>query len=70
VLRGLMTSEGWFEKAITADPIALGAYSRKLHFLASKWRGNAKMQAEFALHCYENAPEALYRSSPPHACFM
>lgn len=48
--------EAWFQRAIEADPIAFRAYSRKLIFLAPKWRGTMEKYAEFAEYCYRNSP--------------
>jgi tetratricopeptide (TPR) repeat protein len=49
--------EGWFEKAVKADPISFDAYSRKLLYLAPKWHGTPERYFQFAQHCYTEAPK-------------
>ena len=51
------TMEGWFRKAVTADPIAYYAYEFKLIYLAPKWHGTYEKFNQFANYCYINAPE-------------
>lgn len=48
--------ERWFQKAVTADPLAYDAYSRKLLFLNPKWRGTREKHIQFAEYCYQNSP--------------
>jgi len=48
--------EKWFQRAVTADPMAYDAYSRKLLFLNPKWRGTTEKHIQFAEYCYHNAP--------------
>ena len=48
--------EKWFQRAVTADPMAYDAYSRKLLFLNPKWRGTTEKHIQFAEYCYQNSP--------------
>jgi tetratricopeptide (TPR) repeat protein len=53
------TMEGWFQKALKADPKAIAAYRAKMNYLFPKWRGSHQKSSRFAEECY-NTP---YRGS-------
>ncbi|THB75923.1 MAG: tetratricopeptide repeat protein [Desulfobulbaceae bacterium] len=55
--------ETWFLKAVEADPLWLGTYTNKLHYLSPHRNGSVNKMYEFAVMQTEKAPEggSVYR---------